>query len=103
MTPLEKLNALEAGDIAEIDRILIEAGYNPVVFASPQEANNAAKVEVTKVVLPDALKDIEDYFKPIDMSGSPVGGGNWVGKIMDERKEKLDVALTLLQQLKESL
>jgi len=102
MNAIDKLRSLQAGELDKVlPDIYVGTPWSKTLY--PICKINAAKVEVTKVVLPDALKDIEDYFKPIDMSGSPVGGGNWVGKIMDERKEKLDVALTLLQQLKESL
>ena len=53
MTALEKLNALQDGNI---DKVLVSFGYHPRDFDLARDAYNAAKVEVTKVMLDEYLR-----------------------------------------------
>ena len=91
MTALEKLNALQAGNI---DKVLVSFGYHPRDFDLARDAYNAAKVEVTKVVLPEliyALNQANDFMRAhFDSIGA-------------HRQDTIGYALTTANKLKESL
>jgi hypothetical protein len=109
MTAIEKLKNLQAG---ELDKVLPEGNYNGIAGYIVQQSNeagelvevikeihwakqnklNAAKVEVAKVVVGEYLDAFNGFGKRRDSIDEDVKAG-----------VRLMNALTLLQQLKESL
>ncbi len=101
MTPLEKLNALQAGELDKVaskqsQAILEMAKEAGPVYASIAEANlvNGAKVEVTKAWMPEII-DAIDALLAADERGQGVGYA--------EAMNRLHKMLPELKQLKESL
>ncbi len=97
MTALEKLKNLQAG---ELDKVLEGTPYAlPSLLAVSHATTNAAKVEVTKVVLPEfkqAFMVAIGYMFPKEKTSESAAQC-----VQDEAV--VTQALTLLQQLKESL
>ncbi len=89
MTALEKLNALQAG---ELDKVFNEYMLIMLDAESPAAKLDAAKVEVSKAVLPV----IEAALLPYAQLGGPFLDGT-------DADPKCVEALAILQQLKESL
>jgi hypothetical protein len=101
-----KLNALQAG---ELDKVLEGTQYAPEAFKDYGHAAyfkrgeksfndclpNAAKVEVTKVVLDEVIGHLESVRHDL----WEIGGSEIEGSPLWETRQ----TLTLLQQLKESL
>jgi hypothetical protein len=97
MTPLEKLNALQAG---ELDKVLEgtlyvdEEGFFERGTLSEEGPNLAAKVEVTKAWMPEIIGAI-DALIAADERGQGVGYA--------EAMNRLHKMLPELKKLKESL
>jgi hypothetical protein len=94
MTALEKLNALQAGELDKVlPDIYVGTPWSETLY--PICKKNAAEVEVTKVVVDEVI----NYLESVRHDLWEAGGSEIEGSPLWETRQ----ALTLLQQLKESL